>query len=112
MQSKTELKVSTPESSIISGRPGHHDKVIPVPDYTIPQTLSEHDSISRTITRKYMQDNRWEMPSYAGPFYRSPPTPTEIPTKVNPKKIPDSDIDQLGQDINMDFVEIPHIKKV
>ena len=33
-----------------------HDEVIPVPNYTIPKTMSEHDLISRTITRKGMQD--------------------------------------------------------
>ena len=41
--SKTRSKFSTPQSS------GHYDKVIPVPDYTIPQTMFEHDLISRTI---------------------------------------------------------------
>ena len=35
-QSKTRLKMSTPESSIFLGKTGHHDKVIPVPDYTVP----------------------------------------------------------------------------
>ena len=35
-QSQTRLKVSKPESSIIPERSGHHDKVIPVSDYTIP----------------------------------------------------------------------------
>ena len=33
-QSKTRSKFSTPECL------GHHDKVIPVPNYTIPQTLA------------------------------------------------------------------------
>ena len=35
--SETRPKVSTPESFIIPESSGHHDKVIPVPDYTIPQ---------------------------------------------------------------------------
>ena len=71
--------------------------------------MSEHDSISRTITRKGMQDMRREIPAYADPFYRAPPKPTEIPTQVIPRKIPDSDMDTLEQDINMDFEEkSPH----
>ena len=36
-QFKTKLKISTPESSIILGKPEHHDKVIPVHNYTIPK---------------------------------------------------------------------------
>ena len=52
IQSKTRSKVSISESS------GHHDKVVPLSNYTIPQTMSEHDSISRTIRRKGMQDIR------------------------------------------------------
>ena len=51
-QPETRPKVSTPESFIIPESSGHHDKVVPVPDYTIPQTMSEHDSICRTIKRK------------------------------------------------------------
>ena len=70
LQSKTKLK--SYKSS------GHHDKVIPVSDYTIPQTMSEHDSISRTIGRNDMQDMRREIPAYADPIYRPPPKPTEI----------------------------------
>ena len=69
-QSKTRSKVSVPESSIITKSSGHHDKVIPLSDYTIPQTMSEHDSISRTIRRKGMQDTRRETPAYADPVYR------------------------------------------
>ena len=53
----------------------HHDKVIPVANYTIPQTMSEHDSISRTIRRKGMQDTRREIPAYADPIYRPPLKP-------------------------------------
>ena len=97
-QSKRGSKVSTPESSIIPITPnslGHHAKVIPVSDYTIPQTMSEHDSISITMKRKGMQDIRKEIPAYADPFYRPPPKPTEVPMHVTPKKIPDPDIDTL-----------------
>ena len=49
IQSKTRLKVSVPESSIIPKSLAHQDKVIPGYNYTIQQTMSEHDSISRTI---------------------------------------------------------------
>ena len=75
-QSRTRSKVSTPESSVIPGRPGHHDEVIPVPNYTMPQTISEHDSISRTIKRKCMHNIRREIPAYAPPFYR--PLPNQL----------------------------------
>ena len=105
IQSKTRLKFSTPESSLIPESSGHHDKVIPVSECTISQTMSEHNSISRTISRKGMQDIRREVPSYADPIYRPPSKPTEIPTQVTPKKILESDIDTLEQDINMDFEE-------
>ena len=71
-QYKTRPKMSTPEkeSSLLLGRPEDQDKVIPVPDYTIPKTMSELDLTSRTITRKGMQDIRREIPAYANPFYR------------------------------------------
>ena len=77
-QSKTRLKVSIPQSSIIPESLGHHDKVIPVSNYTIPQTMSEYDSISRTIRRKGIKDIRREILAYADPIYRPPPKPTEI----------------------------------
>ena len=54
--------MSTPECL------GYHDKVIPVSNYTIPQTMPENDSISRTIRRTGMWDIRWEIPAYANPF--------------------------------------------
>ena len=100
IQSKTRSKVSTPECSIITESSGHHDKVIPV-----SQTMSEHDSSSRTIRRKGKQDFRREIPSNDDPMYRPPPKLTEIPTQVTSKKIPESDIDVLQQDINTDFEE-------
>ena len=49
-QSKTRAKISVPGSSVTKSSK-HHDKVIPVSDYTIPQTISEYDSISRTIRK-------------------------------------------------------------
>ena len=95
IQSKSGSKVSVPERSIILESSGHHDKVISVSNYTILQTMSEHDSISRTIRRKSMQDIRREIPAYADPVYRPPPKPAEIPTEVTPRKILESDIDAL-----------------
>ena len=62
IQSKTRLKISTPESL------GHHDKAIPVSNYTIPQAMSKHDSISRTMGRKCMQYIRRGIPDYADPI--------------------------------------------
>ena len=87
IQSKTRSKVSTPESSIITESSGKHDKAIHVSDCAIPQTMSECDSVSRTIRRKGIQGFRREIPAYADPIYRSPPKPTEIPTQVTPKTI-------------------------
>ena len=75
IQSKTSLNVSIPKSSIIPERLGHHDKVIPVCDYTITLTLSEHDSISRTI-RKGMKDIRRETLAYDDPIHR--PLPNQL----------------------------------
>ena len=66
-------KISPQEGSIFLGRSEQHDKVIPVPGYTIPKTRSEHDIISRTVTRKSMLDNNREIPAYAHPFYRPQP---------------------------------------
>ena len=94
-----------PESFIIPEHSGHHDKVIPVSDYKIPQTISECGSISRTIRRKGMQDIRRETPSYADQIHRPPSKPTEIPLCVIPRKLTDLDIDTLKQDINTDFEE-------
>ena len=105
IHSKTGLKVSVPESS------GHHDQVIPV-SYTIPQTMSEHDSISRIIRRKDMQDFKREIPAYANPVYRLPPKLTAISTQVTQKTIPESNIDTLEHKINTNFEENSHIKKV
>ena len=95
------------ERSIITESSENQEKVTPVSDYTSPQTVSECDSISRTIGRKWNQDFRREIPAYADPIYRLPPKPTEIPTQVNPKTILVSGIDKLDHDINTDFEENP-----
>ena len=46
VQPKITLKVPVPEISQI------HDKIIPVPDYIIPQTRSGDDSSSRMVEGK------------------------------------------------------------
>ena len=68
IHSKTRLKVATAESSTVTKSSGNHNMVIPVTDYTIPQTMSECDSISRTIRRKGMWDFRREIAAYADPI--------------------------------------------
>ena len=103
LQSKTISKVSIPESSIIPKYLAHQDKGIPVSDYTIPQTMSECDSISRTIRRKGMWDIRREIPAYVDPIYMPPRKLTEIPLCVIPRKLMDLDSVTLEQGINMDF---------
>ena len=85
-QSKIKSKVSKPKSSLVTKGSGHH-KVIPVSDYTIPQTMSEDDSIARIIRRKGMQDIRREIPAYADPIYGHPLKPTEIPVHVIPRNL-------------------------
>ena len=79
IQPKTRPKISIQECSIVPESSRLYDKVIPVPDYMIPETVSRDDSISRTIKRKTMQDTRREIPAYADPIYRTPPKPTETP---------------------------------
>ena len=71
----------------------------------MPQAMSEHDLMSKTIRRKGMQDVRREIPAYADPIYRPPPRPSEILLRVIPRKLMDSDIDAFEHDINMDFEE-------
>ena len=75
-------------------------KVIPVPNYIIPQTRFGGDSISRTIKRKTMQDTRREIPAYADPIYRHPSKPTETPFQKIPRKLMDFDTG-----INTEFEE-------
>ena len=101
IQPKTRAEISIPESSQL------HDKVMTVPTYVIPQAMSGGNSISSTIKSKTIQDTRWEIQAYADPIYRPPPDPTDPPFQEIPRKLTD-----LDTDINMDFVEIPHIKKM
>ena len=82
--------------------------IIPVSNYTIPQTMSEHDSISRTIKRKGMQDIRREILAYTG----GPPKPTEIPTQETPKKLWNQTLTHWNMTVTQILKKIPHIKKV
>ena len=52
-----------------------------------------------------MQDVRREIAAYADPIYRPPPKPTEIPLHIIPRKLIDSEIDTMEQDINTNFEE-------
>ena len=63
-QPKVALKVPIPESS------SFHDKIIPIPDYAIPQTRSCDDSCSRMVKRKAIQDISGEIPRCPDPIYR------------------------------------------
>ena len=87
-------KVPTPESSRI------HDKIIPIPDYTIPQTRSDDDSSSRMVKRKTRQDISREILMYPYPTYRPTPKPVEVPIPDIPGSISDFD-----QEIYTDFEE-------
>ena len=65
-QPKVILKVSIPQNSRI------HDKIIPIPDYTIPQTRSDDDPGSRVVKRKTIWKVSREIPMYPDPTYRPP----------------------------------------
>ena len=80
-QPKVALKVPIPES------PRIHDKIIPIPDYAIPQTRSVDESGSRMVRRKTMQDISREIPMYPAPMYRPPHKPTEIPLQEVPRNV-------------------------
>ena len=52
VQSKTRSKISPQEGSLFQGRLEQQDKIVSVPDYTFPKTVSEYDSTSRTKQEK------------------------------------------------------------
>ena len=93
-QPRVTLKVPVQESSCIQ------DKIIPIPDYTIPQTRFSDDSGSRMVKRKTIQDVSREIPRYQDHIYRLPPKPTGIPIQEVPRNVSDSD-----PEINTDFEE-------
>ena len=49
-----------------------HDKIIPIPDYAIPQTRSGDNSSSKLVKRKIIQDISREISMYPDPIYRPP----------------------------------------
>ena len=100
-QSKVASTIPTSESSSIQ------DKMTPVPHYAIPQTRSSDDPSSRMVKRKLIQDVNGEIPRYQDPVYRPPPKLTEIPIQEIPKNLSD-----FEPEINMDFEEICHFKRV
>ena len=57
-QPKITSKIPIPEISSI------HDKILPIPDYTIPQTRSGDDLGSRMVKRKTIQDFSSKIPMY------------------------------------------------
>ena len=87
-------KVPVPEQSWID------DKIIPVPDYPIPETIFGDETSSRTVKRKTIQDISREIPTYPDTIYRPLPKPTEIPLQEIPRSLTD-----LDTGINMDFEE-------
>ena len=93
-QPKVTLKIPILESLQI------HNKIIPIPDYTILQTRSGDDSSSRMVKRKTIQDICREIPRYPNPIYRPPIKPTKIPIQEVYRNLLDFD-----QEINMDFEE-------
>ena len=93
-QPKLTSKVPVQESLQI------HDKIIPIPDFAIPQIRSGDDSNSRMVKRKIIQDISREISMYADPIYRPPSKPTEIPMQEVPRNLLDFD-----PEINMDFEE-------
>ena len=74
------------KNSIFFRRSEQQDIVVPVPKYMISTTVPEHDSTSRRIISKGMQDIRMVNPGNADPFYRPQFKPTEIPTQAIPRE--------------------------
>ena len=94
VQPKESLKVPVSEWSRVS------DKVIPIPDYAIPQMRSSDNSNSRRIKRKGIQDISREISKYPDPIHRPPRKPVEIPMEKLPRNLLD-----LDPEINMEFKE-------
>ena len=74
------------------------DKVIPIPNYTIPQIKYKDVSGSRMVERKAIQDISRKIPIYPDPVYRPPPKPV----KTHIPEIPGSLL-HIDPDLNMDF---------
>ena len=58
---------------IVSKTPKLQDKVVPIPNYTIPQMKHRGDTISRQTIQKFSR----EIPIYSDPVYRPPPKPVK-----------------------------------
>ena len=71
------------------------------PNFTTPVQL-KHDSSTKMIDRKIIQDTNKEIPFYPDPVYRSPPKPVRMPIPQIPGSILDID-----SELNTDFEEIP-----
>ena len=77
-----------------------HDKIEPIPDYTIPHIRSRDDSGSRMVNRKAMLDVNRELPIYSDPTYRLSPKQVKLSMPEVPRSLADID-----PEINMDFEE-------
>ena len=85
-------KVLIPETSWI------HDKIVLIPDYTIPHIRFRDDSSSRRVNRNSMQDINRKLPTCPDPTYRPLPKPIKSPMPEVPGSL--SDIDS---EINTDL---------
>ena len=87
-------KASVPKTSRIQ------DKIVPIPDYTIPHTRSRDDSISRMVNRKPIQDINRELPTYPDSTDRTPPKLVKLLMPEVPRSLLNID-----PEINRDFEE-------
>ena len=76
------------------------DKILPIPNYTVPHIRSRDGSCSRMVNRKTMQDINKELLTYPCANYRPPPKPVKSFMPEVPRSL--SDIDP---EINLNFEE-------
>ena len=77
--------MENPPNVLASKLPKAQDKVIPIPNYTIPQMKSRGDASSR----KTIQDVSREIPLYPDPLYQPPPKPVKTSIPKIPGKLSD-----------------------
>ena len=76
------------------------NKIVPIPDYTIPHIGSRDYSGSRMDNRKTIQDINRELPAYPDPTYRLLPKPVKLPMPEVTRSLSDT-----VPEINTDFKE-------
>ena len=91
---QNKSKVIVPKTTKIQ------DKVVPVPNYAIPQIKSNDDSGSRMVERKAIHDVNREIPVHTDPVYRPPPKPVKTPISEILGNLLDID-----PELNTDFEE-------